>query len=211
MSGHACWRTVLAFVLAVFVVLPCHVGAEDLDLAFGNGGRVITNVSGRYAIRLNGRHWGAVVTDFSGGSDAAWAVAIQPDGKIVAAGVANGGFALARYSQDGSLESQFGTGGKLTVDFGSDDKVSALALQPDGKIVAVGSADRLDFAIARVNGDGALDATFGNEGTVITDFNDNNDSALAVAIQPDGKIVAAGYVRSSSGADFDLVRYPSYR
>jgi hypothetical protein len=70
---------------------------------------------------------------------------------------------------------------------------------------------RFRRAIARVNGDGALDATFGNEGTVITDFNGNNDSALAVAIQPDGKIVAAGYVRSSSGADFDLVRYPSYR
>jgi uncharacterized delta-60 repeat protein len=150
---------------------------------------------------------GAVATDFAGGSDAAWAVAIQPDGKIVAAGVADGDFALARYHADGSLDLRFGIGGKITVDLGGDDKVNALAFQPDGKIVTVGVADTIDFALARWNADGTLDATFANQGSVRTGFSSSSGSAFAVTVQLDGMIVAAGYAGAFPGRQFALVRY----
>ena len=245
MTAQGTWGRVLAFVLANLMVAPGQVyGAADLDPGFGNGGRVITDVSGRYdevralAIEPDGQivaagvagtgstqdfalaryntdgaldHsfgvGGAVITDFSGASDEAWAVAIQPDGKIVAAGVADGDFALARYNADGSLDSQFGIGGKITTDFGGDDRANALALQRDGKIVAAGVAARLDFALARFNADGTLDATFGSEGNVRTDFSGKSDSAFAVTIQPDGMVVAAGSTGAFPGGLFALVRY----
>jgi uncharacterized delta-60 repeat protein len=218
--------------------------AADLDAAFGNGGRVVTDVSGRYdevralAIAPDGRiiaagvagtdltqdfalarynadgtldrsfgSAGVVITDFAGGSDAAWAVAIQRDGKIVAAGVADGDFGLARYNADGSLDSGFGIRGKITIDFGGDDRVNALALQPDGKIVAAGFADRLDFALARINPDGSLDETFGSHGSVTTDFFGSRDLAFAVSIQVDGLIVAAGIAGAFPAGQFALVRY----
>jgi uncharacterized delta-60 repeat protein len=134
-------------------------------------------------------------------------VAIQGDGKIVAAGVASGDFALARYNADGTLDTEFGSGGTITTDFGGDDKANALALQRDGQIVVAGVAGGLDFALARYRTDGTLDATFGSEGKVITDFSGNIDAAFAVAIQPDGMIVAAGATGAYPSAQFALARY----
>jgi len=146
-----------------------------LDAGFGTGGRV--------------------VTDFGGSDDGAEAVALQQDGKIVAAGFARGvDFALARYNGDGTLDTSFGTGGRVITDFaGFSDTAYAVAVQPDGKIVASGSAGIIntgfDFALARYNRDGTLDASFGK---VTTDFAAGTDQAFAVAVQADGKIVAAG-------------------
>ncbi|MGI9113087.1 MAG: delta-60 repeat domain-containing protein [Gaiellaceae bacterium] len=162
---------------AVLLVLPAGAASGDLDLTFGTGGKV--------------------TTDFASGADFALGVAIQSDGKIVAAGNTSpvGGvgvdFALARYNLDGSLDASFGSGGRVTTDFGSRiDAAAAVAVQPDGRIVAVGiSAD--DFALARYNPDGSLDASFGSGGKVTTDFG-GRDQGNAVAIQADGKIVAAG-------------------
>src|SRR5262245_49553369 len=97
----------------------------------------------------------------------------------------------------GDLDTSFGTGGKVTTDFaGSFDVAHAVTLQPDGKIVAAGEAFvsvREDFALARYNMDGSLDTSFGAGGKVTTDFAGDFDAALAVALQPDGKIVAAGF------------------
>jgi uncharacterized delta-60 repeat protein len=73
-------------------------------------------------------------------SDVATAVALQPDGKIVAAGVSDKIFALARYNANGSLDASFGTGGKVTTAVGSSSGASALAIQANGKIVVVGSS-----------------------------------------------------------------------
>jgi uncharacterized delta-60 repeat protein len=154
---------------------------------------------------------GMVTTDF-GGIDRGEGVAIQTDGKIVAAG--SGGlsddFALARYNGDGSLDPTFGTGGKVTTDFGSSDRAYDVAIQKDGKIVAVGfsAPNVVDFAVARYNPDGTLDASFGTDGKVTTDFSGGSDDrAAAVAIQPDGRIVAAGFSSFNFRTEFALTRY----
>ncbi len=154
---------------------------------------------------------GKQTTDFAGGFDAGWAVAVQADGKIVVAGSADQSaapgseidFALARYNADGSLDSSFGNGGKQTTDFaGGDDAGRAVAVQADGKIVVVGTSGG-DFALARYNADGSLDRSFGNGGKQTTDFAGGGDAGHGVAVQADGKIVVAGsYTRG-----FALARY----
>src|SRR5207244_9438038 len=125
---------------------------------------------------------------------------LQPDSKIVAAGVAtvNGtsDFALARYNPDGSYDTAFGDKGKVLTDFGGkDDLLNGMALAPDGKIVAVGfTSDAKAWEVARYNSDGSLDPTFGSGGKVMTKFADGAIpvEAYAVAVQPDGRIVLAG-------------------
>ncbi|HJQ68470.1 MAG TPA: TonB family protein [Blastocatellia bacterium] len=133
--------------------------------------------------------------------DAARVMALQPDGKIVVAGVTRGNgsrddFALARFSADGSLDSSFGEGGRVVTDFaGNSDSVRAVALQPDGKILLVGTTDwddcDSDFALARYNSNGASDTSFGQNGKVVTDFL-GRDKASAVAILDDGRIIVTG-------------------
>jgi uncharacterized delta-60 repeat protein len=182
-------RGVLVSILVASLLLyaaPNRVKADDgdLDKSFGAGGKVIT--------------------DFSGGEDEATAVAIQNDGKIVAVGstikpfvATDRDFALARYNPDGSLDTSFGSGGKVATNFGNSDTALAVAIQPDGKIITAGKAFKnghtaIDtgyyFALARHNSDGSLDTSFGTGGKVTGDLG----LADAIAIQGDGKIVAAG-------------------
>lgn len=151
------------------------------------------------------------------------AIALQPDGKIVVAGSSGSpqqrddGFALARLNADGTLDTSFGSGGTLTTRFSesSDDFAWAVAVQPDGKVVAVGTdfvysrESPADFALARYSSSGALDPTFGSGGKVTTNFGATSDFANAAVLQPDGKIVAAGYTflgRTGPSA-FALARY----
>lgn len=155
---------------------------------------------------------GRVSTDFAGGVDQAAAIAVQADGKIVVAGSASAlsVAALARYNRDGSLDGDFGDSGKVTTDFGSDSgRGNALALQPDGKIVLAGasfrSATHSDFALARFDVDGSPDRAFGDNGTVIIDIAGDLDMLNALALQPDGKIVAAGFT-GDQFSDFALTR-----
>jgi uncharacterized delta-60 repeat protein len=163
---------------------------------------------------------GRVTTDFTSGQDAAYGVAIQPDGKIVAAGDAglgggNSRFAVARYNSDGTLDATFGGDGKVTTQFTRhDDPVAGLAIQADGRIVVSGGAafDGLnaDFALARYNTDGTLNTSFGGDGRVRTDFRGRDDYANAVLIQFDGKLLAAGlagFGRSGGRSRFALARY----
>src|SRR5438034_1115101 len=173
-------------------------GLASEESTTGNAGRVVTDPGG------------------NGGNDAAFALVVQPDGRLVAAGasIAVGSldfdFALARYNTDGTLDATFGTAGQVVTDFGpvfvgSDpsncalpladfrgvDVAFALALQADGKLVAAG-VSTADFALARYNADGSLDTTFGPCGRVITDFAGDDAAASALVVQPDGKLVAAG-------------------
>jgi uncharacterized delta-60 repeat protein len=161
----------------------------SLDTTFGSGGKVITNL-GDYV-------------------DQAFDVALQSDGKIVAAGWSGNDVAVARYNSDGSLDTGFGAGGKATADFGGyPDYALGVAVQPDGKIVTVGGAS--DFAVARFNSDGSLDTGFGSGGKTTTDFGSSEEQANGVALLASGDVVAGGYSdQGATGDDFALAVYNS--
>ncbi len=194
-----------------FLVGGYQTGANGYDFAltrYEADGSVDTTFGGT----------GTVVLDFAGGNDVINAVIVQPDGKILVAGYAydsagQSDFALARYDWYGSLDTDFGTEGKLILDFdGEDDGAWSVALQSDGKIVVAGyavpTAGQSNFALARFDAYGELDTDFGTDGTRITDFAAGADRAYALAIQPDDKIVVAGYANETAGGDnFALVRY----
>ena len=158
---------------------------------------------------------GKQTTDFagSGGEDGANGVALQPDGKIVVAGMAAGtlgGGAASRspvYNADGSPDTSFSSDGRKTVDFGDSDEATAVALQADGKIVAVGRSGSGDFAIARFNANGSLDTSFSGDGRKTASFGDFEDGATGVALQENGKIVAVGGRLTGGDYDFALARF----
>ena len=158
---------------------------------------------------------GRLVTDVNGDYDYAYAMVIQPDGRIIVAGAAYNGwdddFALVRYYSDGNLDGTFAGNGKVISDYGAeDDSIHALLLQPDGKLLAageVGTANGQDFALARYNADGSLDTTFGSSGWAVTDFFGDDDHGLALVRQADGKLLVAGYVSTGAETDIALARY----
>ncbi len=164
----------------------------SLDTSFGNGGKALTPV-GNF-------------------DDFGYAVALQSDGKIVVAGVSDAtynNFALVRLNADGSLDSSFGTGGKvITPTSVGHDEAYAVVVQSDGKIIAGGHSDR-DFTLVRYLDDGSLDGSFGTGGIVKTDIADNVDILYSLALQADGKIVAGGRgaIAGMNGYVFALARY----
>ena len=191
-------NSVLGLLLCLFVALggPAVALAApgELDASFGSGG-----TSSRA----------------SGGPTWPRPVVIQPDGKLVVAGrtniAGNTVFALARYNANGGLDPAFGTGGLVTTDFGSTDQAFAVALQADGKIVTAGRRGS-DVIVARYNADGTQDTLFGatnTPGRVVTNFG-ATEQALALVLQPDGKIVVAGRTNKpapNGNFDFALARY----
>ena len=116
------------------------------------------------------------------------------------------------YSQSGSLDSSFGTGGKVVTSINSGaDKAYAVALQTDGKIIVGGmttsAATGKDFACLRYNSDGSLDSTFGTGGIVTNDVQTGSDDVVySIAIQSDGKIILAGYSDDGSNKNAALIR-----
>ena len=161
---------------------------------------------------------GKVTTALGSAGNGAQSVAIQSDGKIVVAGSSNDNdvsgddFALARYNTDGSLDTSFDTDGKVTTAIGSsNDRAYSVAIQSNGKIVVAGNSSNggfnTVFALARYNTDGSLDTSFDTDGKITTAIGSATDTAYSVAIQSDGKIVAAGYSYNGSNNDFALARY----
>lgn len=190
------WRNVVPGQLATDFALTRHDPSGNLDSSFGSGG--------------------IATTDFGGAGDEAHDAALMADGGIIAVGetdapgIQKQDFAVARYRPDGTLDSSFGTGGIATTDFGGHGHVAdAVAVQPDGKVVVGGyaagaSGFHSDFALARYNPDGTLDSSFGAGGKTKTDFGALSDDAVrGLAIQPDGRIVAAGW----NGEAIELARY----
>jgi uncharacterized delta-60 repeat protein len=170
------------------------------------------NPNGKLDTSFNGT--GKVTTAIGSSLDGAYALALQPDGKIVAAGSSYAGshdvFALARYNPDGKLDTTFNGTGKVTTAIGSYDDANALVLQPDGKLVAAGgSINGSDFRIvlARYNPDGKLDTSFNGTGKVTTAVGSSDSDAIDLALQPDGKLVTAGYSYAGSARVFLLARY----
>ena len=174
----------------------------SLDASFGNGGIVLSDLG-------------------ASSDDSANAVAIQANGKLVVAGASNAGgrsdFALVRYDRDGSLDPSFGNGGIVLTRIGSGSFANDVAPQPDGKIVAAGTAGSLVndtvslIAVARYDGDGSLDENFGSGGIVLTLLVVGSDlefeGAIAIALQPNGKIVAAGVRGTGRHSASLVVRY----
>lgn len=157
---------------------------------------------------------GKIIISGATSVDMATAMVIQADGKIILGGSSHNGsntdFALVRYNIDGSLDNSFDADGIVTTVIGtSDDKINALALQNDGKIVAVGESfgsGKYEFSVARYNTDGSLDNTFDSDGKIIVTFGGADDRAFAVVVQPDGKIVVGGQT-FNSGFSFALLRF----
>jgi uncharacterized delta-60 repeat protein len=123
--------------------------------------------------------------------------------------------ALARYLPNGLLDPSFGNGGTVVVDAGAmQESIRALVLQPDGAIVAAGRTNgekRGDLLVARFLPNGALDPGFGGPaaGMTITDLGTAEEGLSAVALAPDGMIVAGGVVAPRPNADLAVVRYDS--
>nr|WP_321227864.1 T9SS type A sorting domain-containing protein [uncultured Psychroserpens sp.] len=121
------------------------------------------------------------------------------DGKILAGGTAGYEFAtLLSYNQDGSLNTAFGTNGKLILNFnGSREHIKDMIKQPDGKILITSETknedDDYDFIVARINQDGTYDTSFGNNGVATIIFGNDDERPSSLALQPDGKIIVAGY------------------
>ena len=146
---------------------------------------------------------GKVVTDFNASWDNLVDIAIKNDGKILALGSTGdvqanrSEIALVSYNPDGSLDASFGNNGKAVSNFLLSNGPAALALQADGKIVVAGTSyfanatSGHDFLVARFNANGSVDTSFGGTGYVLTDFA-AYEQLHAVALQSDGKIVAAG-------------------
>lgn len=109
------------------------------------------------------------------------------------------------------LDRSFGVAGKVSTSAGSyEDFAYTLILQDDGKIVAGGSisnASNLDFGLARYNSDGTLDDSFNYNGIVVTSVGSDDDAVRALALQEDGKIIAAGYTSNGLDKDLAMVRY----
>jgi len=141
---------------------------------------------------------GAVVTDYFGQNEGAFAAAVQADGKIVVAGgfysifgnTNNNilGFKIVRYMPDGSLDTTFGTAGRVYEEFNDvGGYAQSVIIQPDGKIVVAGSDQNSMLLVARFNIDGSLDTSFGTNGRIAS----NSYGAVQARIdrQLDGKLI----------------------
>jgi len=164
----------------------------NLDPTFGDNGKVVLYVNNQKTVTED--------------------VVVQQDGMIVVLGNTVGeikDLVLFRHHSDGSMDASFGEGGRVVTDFNNGkEEFYSIALQPDGKIVVAGGTTNQnnsigDFALARYHPNGALDPSFGSGGKVTTDFNNGFDRAKTIAIQANGKIIAAG----SSGDHFALTQY----
>jgi uncharacterized delta-60 repeat protein len=187
------------FSLAAFAMAPTFLFAQagTLDGDFDGDGRVTT----------------ALLS----GDNKANCLAIQPNGYIVAAGStissgagASTNYAMVRYRPDGSLDNTFSLNGKA--DFGiapaADDDAEAIAILPDGKFLVAGNsatASGTRFSALLLNPNGtSFDGSFGTNGKLLLES--VNFIFSSMVIQPDGKIVAAGYSNNGQNFDFTVLR-----
>lgn len=162
---------------------------------------------------------GMVFTQPRGNDDRAWAMAVQPDEKIVLGGSTGLGITVLRTLPDGSLDTSFGGDGRSSLDFGTNNGAycHSVALQPNGKVVVAGycfeynsatQVSEYDFVLGRLLPNGDPDSSFGTGGKVRSHLG-GRDFAQSVAIQSDGKILVGGYSNRLGSDRFTLVRYSS--
>jgi len=156
---------------------------------------------------------GSVLTPVATGDDEAFAIALQPDGKILVAGACTSGsitdFCMVRYLPDGALDASFNGVGTVVSRISPDGSSAyAMALLPDGKIVLAGECvvGVANFCVARYSANGQLDTTFGATGTTYGAIGDASSSARAISIQSDGQILLAGKCTSGGLQRFCAMR-----
>jgi uncharacterized delta-60 repeat protein len=177
---------------STFGVAMYHYSDGSLDTSFSGDGMVRVDIPG-------------------GESDFASGVAVQPDGKVVVAGRSGEHFAVVRLRANGNPDASFHGDGVAITEFGTVDEAHAVAVQADGRIVAVGSTSdsftgRQGFALARYTTDGRLDPSFSADGKQTTSIAGGGD-ANAVVIQSDGKIVVVGWTVVDGTQDVAIARY----
>jgi uncharacterized delta-60 repeat protein len=154
--------------------------AGTLDASFGGDGRA--------------------TTDLSNSNEQIYDLAIQPNGRIVAAGVAEVGlvprFAVSRYRQDGSRDPTFSGDGSVRIDVAAGpDTGYGVAIQRDARIVVVGNSSdsgRESWGLVRLRPHGALDATFDGNGLAVIRFTPGYDFATEVVVQRSGRLLVVG-------------------
>lgn len=172
----------------------------SLDTAYGNSGYIT-----------------ATFNDGADGHYNARSATIQPDGKLLVSGYAgrtSWDFFTARLTTSGQFDTSFGTNGIVLSHFGlgGNDEGFTMLLQPDGKILVGGMCDEADgtnvFGLIRLNANGSVDTAFGTNGHVKRMVGPGPIANLqALALQADGKIVAAGDSGAYDGKGFALIRY----
>jgi uncharacterized delta-60 repeat protein len=189
-----------AVMLTTVVSTPTAYSAPggELDASFGENGRLVL---------------GPGIFEFGYGR----AIAQQSNnGKLLIAGYVDNQIAVLRLETDGSLDDAFGENGIAIVDFGqAGEVVFGLALQPDGRIVVAGSVyldltsgvPEADFALARLDADGAIDATFGGDGFVTLDLGGSYEYIFGITLLPNGQIVAAGTTETNGNTDYAFARF----
>lgn len=199
------WTGVLSFfvIIATSVGLFCFASSfrsdaasGDLDPSFGTGGKVVT---------------------FFPDNNEPRKIAVQPDGKIVVLGqnydhdYNNFTDFLGRYNPDGTVDTSFGMNGRVLIPYQTQPfgfLRDGPVILPNGKILVCGNqyvaANRTVFIVLRFNGNGSLDTSFGTNGSAIASFgtdNDRWDSGEHMLVQPDGRIVVAGYAENNCVQD----------
>lgn len=189
-------KEISVFLYGIIISLNSFSQAGNPDNTFGSNGITTTSFG---PIQAHGR-----------------SMVIQNDGKIIMVGYRSDGamneFAISRYNMDGSADFSFDTDGKTTTAFdnSNENEAYASAVQTDGKIIAGGythAGSKDIFAIARYNTDGSLDNSFGSSGKITLALRNDRDYIRALAIQPDGKIIAGGSSFGLTGDDFALARF----
>ncbi len=209
------------------IILSMALQNDGKIVAGGKSTHVSNSNSGKFALvryQANGEldasfgNEGKVLSDVGPNGDELYSIALQPDGKIIAAGTTNiffyinANMVLARYNTDGSLDPSFGKEGIANIVYEEGwSQAESVLLQPDGKIVTAGivydsASTFVDLALARCESNGSLDAFFGVNGTQTTDLG-GDERGKSLALQSDGKIVLAGQSISNDIYSFALARY----
>ena len=193
------------YIIAFYFSFNCLSIAQqpgDLDISFGNGGKVSVGIGGYF--------------------DVAQEVDVQKDGSIIVAGYGQEspssykGLSIARYLKDGNMDYDFGNLGLIQKQTNSmEGELNSIEIQEDDKIVAVGysissNTNNEDLTLVRFTKNGILDKSFGNSGLVVTEISNQKEIGEAVAIQPDGKIICVGTTQHDPNFDIFLVRYDEY-
>ena len=197
-TGSPFYKSILiAVCLALMIYTVALAASGDLDTTFSGDGRIMQSFGGYYHLGSN--------------------VAVQADGKVVAAGervtAAGTDFAIARYNPNGTLDTTFSGDGRQVVNLGATDGIEGVAIQTDGKIVVGGETcdsryTHCDVALVRLNSNGTLDTSFSGDGKVITDTGNWDNGGKDLTLQG-SKILVSGYSEDAIGRVATVYRYLS--